>query len=64
MWNFCSHLVILMTSQSHCMYNNLNFKSFNHTDNKKCEIEYEIDPENHFFNIILYNVEVLYRRNI
>lgn len=35
----CDHL------QSHCKYDNLNFKTFNHI-----KIENNIDPENHFFN--------------
>ncbi len=55
--------------QSHCKYNNLNFKSFNHADHKMYEIENDIDPDNHFFNDAInncceYYTEDKFKRNV
>ncbi len=55
--------------QSHCKYNNLNFKSFNHVDYKMYEIENDIDPDNHFFNDAInncceYYTEDKFKRNV
>ncbi len=55
--------------QCHCKYNHFNFKSFNHTDHKMYKIENDIDPENHFFNIVNnncceYYTEDKFNRNV
>nr|XP_055059783.1 uncharacterized protein LOC129443303 [Misgurnus anguillicaudatus] len=43
------------SQNQYCKYENLNLKTFNHTDYKMYDIENDIDPENHFYNTVNIN---------